>query len=72
MGPGSAAELKPRELTVAESPMLSTKRRSALRSSSVAEVRQKGFACLYPCNCFAECVFLVLQPATIAELVSCH
>lgn len=41
VGSGSSAELKPRkvnkpkELTVAESPMLSTKRRSAIRSSSV-------------------------------------
>lgn len=29
------AELKPRELTIAASPMLSTKRRSALRSNSL-------------------------------------
>ena len=41
VGPGSSAELKPRgvvkpkSLTVAESPMLSTKRRSAMRSGSV-------------------------------------
>lgn len=35
VGPGAGAELKPRELTIAASPMLSTRRRSAIRSSSV-------------------------------------
>lgn len=39
VGSGLTAELKPRELTVAESPMLTTKRRSVIRSSSIAGVR---------------------------------